>query len=43
MWLLLISFLITLWAIALSIWVMQRWKPPGSEVHRPMQGPSDTP
>jgi steroid 5-alpha reductase family enzyme len=39
MWLLLIGFLITLWAIALMISLMWRWIPPGDGVYRPPQGP----
>jgi uncharacterized BrkB/YihY/UPF0761 family membrane protein len=40
-WLLLIGFLITLWLIALSIWLLWKWVPPGGEVRRPMHGPAD--
>jgi hypothetical protein len=43
MWILLIGFLITLWAMALLIWLLWRWIRPGNEVHRPTQGPADKP
>ncbi len=41
MWLLLIMFLITLWAIALLIWLLWKWNPPGDDVHRAAQRPVD--
>lgn len=42
MWLLLIGFLVTLWVIALFIWLMWRWKSPGDDVHRPSHGRAGT-
>lgn len=39
MWTVLIGFLVTLWIISLSIWLLWRWKPPGNEVHRPIRYP----
>jgi len=43
MWVLLIGFLITLWAISLLIWSLWRWIRPGNEVRRPTQGFADRP
>jgi hypothetical protein len=42
-WPLLIMFLITLWAIALMIWLLWKWTPPGDVVRRDAQGPVDKP
>jgi len=36
MWLL-IMFLVTLWAIALLIWLLWKWNPPGDDVHHGAQ------
>jgi hypothetical protein len=30
-----ILFLVTLWAIACLIWLLWKWLTPGEEVHRP--------
>jgi hypothetical protein len=43
MWVLLILFLVTLWAIAFLIWLLWRLRPPGDDVHRPPQRPADKP
>jgi hypothetical protein len=43
MWVLLIGFLITLWAISLLIWSLWRWSRQGDEVRRSTKGPVDKP
>jgi hypothetical protein len=32
---LLILFLVTLWAMAILIWLLWKWLPPGGRMHRP--------
>ena len=41
MWLTLIGFLLTLWAVSLLIWLPFRWMRPGDKVHRPPVDPID--
>jgi hypothetical protein len=37
---LLILFLVTLWAIAFLIWLLWKLRPTGDEVHRPPNSPA---
>jgi hypothetical protein len=34
-WVFIIGFFITLWAIGFLIWLLWKWIPPGSEAHHP--------
>lgn len=43
MWVVVLIFLAALWAIALVISLLWRWKPPGNKVHRPMESPAGKP
>lgn len=41
MWSLFILLPLTLWAIAILIRLLWKWLPPGDEVRRPPQAPTD--